>query len=71
MRFPDGWETLNTPRFVGAADPQDRAYLALGSNSGEFTPEGYAAALITRMRDRAGLEPAVNRALPSVTGPPR
>ncbi len=62
VRFPEGWETVNTPRFVGAADPEDKAYLALGANSGEFTPEGYAAALITRMRDRTGLEPAVNRA---------
>ena len=62
VRFPPGWETVNTPRFVGAGEPDDKAYLALGANSGEFTPEGYAAALITRMRDRAGLEPAVNRA---------
>jgi predicted Zn-dependent protease len=62
VRFPPGWETINTPRFVGAAEEDGKAYLALGTNSGEFTPEGYAAALITRMRDQAGLEPAVNRA---------
>lgn len=59
--FPEGWETLNTPRFVGAAEPEGSAYLALGSNSGEFSPEGYAAALITRMRERAGLEAAATQ----------
>lgn len=61
VTFPEGWETINTPRFVGAAEPEQGAYLALGSNDGEFTPEGYGAAFITRMRDRAGLEPAVSR----------
>jgi predicted Zn-dependent protease len=61
VTFPKGWETINTPRFVGAAEPEKAAYLALGSNEGEFTPEGYGAALITRMRDRAGLEPTVSR----------
>ncbi len=61
VRFPSGWQTMNTPRFVGAMEPEGNAYLALGANSGEFTPEGYAAALITRMRDRSGLDPAVSR----------
>lgn len=61
VTFPADWETINTPRFVGAAEPDQGAYLALGSNDGEFTPEGYGAAFITRMRDRAGLEPAVSR----------
>lgn len=62
VTFPEGWETINTPRFVGALEPEQGAYLALGSNNGEFTPEGYAAALITRMREQAGLQPAVSRA---------
>lgn len=61
VTFPEGWETINTPRFVGAAEPEQQAYMALGSNEGEFTPEGYSAALITRMRDQARLEPAVSR----------
>jgi predicted Zn-dependent protease len=61
VRFPSGWETVNTPRFVGAMEAEGNAYLALGTNSGEFTPEGYAAALITRMRDRSGLSPAISR----------
>ncbi|KAA1194280.1 M48 family metalloprotease [Pseudohalioglobus sediminis] len=60
--FPSAWETLNTPRFVGAMEPEQGAYLALGSNAGEFSPEGYAAALVTRMRERAGLSPDVSRA---------
>lgn len=61
VSFPSGWKTMNTPRFVGAMEPEGNAYLALGANSGEFAPEGYAAALITRMRDRSGLDPAVSR----------
>jgi predicted Zn-dependent protease len=61
VTFPADWETINTPRFVGAAEPEQGAYLALGSNEGEFSPEGYGAAFITRMRDQAGLEPAVSR----------
>lgn len=63
VTFPKDWETVNTPRFVGAMEPEGKAYLALGINSGEFGPEGYAAALITRMRDGAGLQPAVNRSI--------
>jgi predicted Zn-dependent protease len=62
VTFPSEWETVNTPRFVGATEKEGGAYLALGANSGEFTPEGYAAALITRMRDQARLEPNVNSA---------
>ena len=61
LAFPTGWETVNTPRFVGAMEPEGKAYLALGLNQGEFTPEGYAAALITRMRDNTGLQPNDNR----------
>ena len=61
VTFPPGWETINTPRFIGAAEKEGKAYLALGPNSGEFSPEGYAAALITRMRDGTGLDPAVSR----------
>ncbi len=61
VKFPADWETINTPRFVGAAEKDNNAYLALGSNSGEFSPEGYAAAFITRMRDNTGLEPNVSR----------
>ena len=61
VAFPAGWKTVNTPRFVGAMQPDGKAYLALGLNQGEFTPEGYAAALITRMRDGTGLQPNDNR----------
>ncbi|MEH6586643.1 MAG: M48 family metalloprotease [Halioglobus sp.] len=61
VTFPEDWETVNTPRFVGAMEPEGKAYLALGVNSGEFGPEGYAAALITRMRDGSGLQPNVSR----------
>lgn len=61
ISFPADWNTINTPRFVGATEPEKGAYMALGVNEGEFTPEGYAAALITRMRDRTRLEPSVTR----------
>ncbi|TDG12120.1 hypothetical protein E2F43_17370 [Seongchinamella unica] len=58
VTFPAGWDTVNTPRFVGAMEPAGEAYLALGLNKGEFSPEAYAAALITRMRDSTGLQPS-------------
>ncbi|MEP5569558.1 MAG: M48 family metalloprotease [Halioglobus sp.] len=61
VTFPPEWETINTPRVVGAMEPEGKAYLALGANSGEFSPEGYAAALITKMRDGTGLEPNLSR----------
>ena len=61
ITFPTQWETVNTPRFVGAMEPEGNAYLALGLNKGEFGPEGYAAALITRMRDNTGLQPNESR----------
>ena len=61
VTFPKDWEKNNTPRVVAAMEPEGKAYLALGSNSGEFSPEGYAAALITKMRDGTGLQPDVNR----------
>lgn len=61
ITFPQQWETVNTPRFVGAMEPEGKAYLALGLNKGEFGPEGYAAALITRMRDGTGLQPNESR----------
>jgi predicted Zn-dependent protease len=57
VTFPAGWETVNTPRFVGAMEPEGSAYLALGLNKGEFSPQAYAAALISRMRDSTGLQP--------------
>ncbi|AQA19519.1 hypothetical protein BST95_16030 [Halioglobus japonicus] len=62
ITFPESWETVNTPRFVGAGEQDEQgAYIALGSNAGEFSPEGYAAALVTRMRDRAEISPDMNR----------
>ncbi|QFU75247.1 hypothetical protein EY643_06045 [Halioglobus maricola] len=64
IAFPSGWETINTPRFVGATETEkEGAYMALGANPGEFTPDGYAAALITRMRERGGIEPDQTRPL--------
>ncbi|WP_162846094.1 M48 family metalloprotease [Seongchinamella sediminis] len=61
VSFPAGWQTVNTPRFVGAMEPDGEAYLALGLNPGEFSPDTYATALINRMRDRTGLQPVASR----------
>ncbi len=61
VSFPTGWKTINTPRFVGAAEPEGGAYLALGSNSGEGTPAEYGAALAQRMQEKAGLTPTIDR----------
>ena len=69
VTFPEEWETINTPRVVGAMEPEGKAYLALGANSGEFSPEGYAAALITKMRDGTGLQPNLSRGFQIGTWP--
>lgn len=61
VTFPGDWKTINTPRFVGASEPEGGAYLALGSNTGEGTPAEYGAALVQRMQEKAGLKATIDR----------
>ena len=63
ITFPDKWETINTPRFVAAADPEGRAYLALGGSDEPGSISEIIEAMAQKMREEAGIEPAERRSL--------
>lgn len=60
--FPPGWDMLNTPRFVGAKAPDDRAILILGPAGPLAPPGAYADAFIKELRETAAIEPDENAA---------
>lgn len=62
LTFPDEWQTINTPRYVAAAEPEGGAYLAVGSRDNSLTPAELADQYAGKLRDEAGLEPAESRA---------
>jgi len=57
MAFPAGWDTLNTPRFVGAKRPDNRALVILGSAGPPAPPQAYAEAFIAELDKQAGVAP--------------
>lgn len=57
MAFPAGWDTLNTPRFVGARRPDNRALIILGSAGPPAPPAAYAEAFIAELEKQAGVTP--------------
>jgi predicted Zn-dependent protease len=57
MAFPAGWETLNTPRFVGAKRPDNRALVILGSAGPPAPPRAYAEAFIAELEKQADVAP--------------
>lgn len=61
ITFPPGWKTINTPRFVGAAQPEGGAFVALGSGERIENPSELADALARKMSERAGIEPTERR----------
>jgi predicted Zn-dependent protease len=63
ITFPEKWQTMNTPRFVAASEPEGGAYLVLGSSESEQTIFEIADALAQNMREEAGIEPAEERTL--------
>ena len=62
MTFPEGWKTINTPRYVAAAEPEGGAYLAVGSRDNTRTPTELADEYAAQLREGAALEPAESRA---------
>jgi len=58
ITFPAGWKTVNTPVFVGAFAPENRALIILGSAGKPGTATELAAAFTEKLRSKAGLEPA-------------
>jgi len=63
IAFAEGWKTINTPRFVGASQPDGGAYIALGSTRSELEFEQLGDALEAKMREQTGLEPSERRSL--------
>ena len=61
ITFTPGWKTVNTPRFVGANEPDGGAFIALGGNNSSLEFEQLADALVDKMRAKARLEPAQRR----------
>jgi predicted Zn-dependent protease len=61
IRFPDGWETINTPRFVGAGREDGAAFIALGPAPHQASLAELGDAVVENMRQRTGLEPALRR----------
>jgi predicted Zn-dependent protease len=62
ITFPPEWKTINTPMFVGAAEPEGNAYVALGSGERVENPSDLSEALARKMYERAGIEPSERRA---------
>jgi predicted Zn-dependent protease len=61
IAFSPGWKTVNTPRFVGASEPEGGAFIALGSNTSSLEFEQLGDALVEKMRAKTKLEPAQRR----------
>jgi len=57
IAFPAGWDTLNTPRFVGAKRTDNRALVILGSAGPPAPPQAYADAFIAELEKQAGVAP--------------
>lgn len=58
ITFPEGWTLVNTPRFVGAFEQDEKALAILGGPEPAVDPEIPARAFIAEMKEQAGLEPA-------------
>ncbi|MBE9538970.1 MAG: M48 family metalloprotease [Proteobacteria bacterium] len=61
IAFAKGWKTINTPRFVGATQPDGGAYIALSSTQSELKFNQLGDALQEKMRKQTGLEPSERR----------
>jgi len=60
--FPDGWQTLNTPVFVGAFEPGQKAFVLFGAASQPGPAKNLAEEFAAELRSEAGLEPTEMRA---------
>jgi predicted Zn-dependent protease len=62
IMFPDGWQTINTPRFVGAFEPSRKALVLFGSPERPGPADQLAEAFADELRSKAKLEPTEMRA---------
>jgi predicted Zn-dependent protease len=61
IQFPPEWETINTPRFVGAGTSEGEAFIALGAADPALSLDQLTSTVAETMYKQAGLEPAVQR----------
>jgi predicted Zn-dependent protease len=60
--FPDGWQTTNTPGYVGAFEPNQKAIVLFGSPERPGPANELAEAFAAELRSEAKLEPTEMRA---------
>ena len=60
--FPDGWQTVNTPLFVGAFEQNQKALVLFGSANRPGPAQELAEAFAEQLRSEANIEPAEMRA---------
>ncbi|MEM9303083.1 MAG: M48 family metalloprotease [Pseudomonadota bacterium] len=61
MTFPEGWETLNTPRFVGAVDREAPALIVAGGMYAPVDPAQLGESLVEKMSEKGEMVPAEAR----------
>jgi len=69
ITFPDGWDAVNTPIFVGAFAPGNQALVILGGAERNGPAAELAAAFIEELRTEADLEPTEARPVELDAGP--
>ncbi len=61
LTLPAGWKHQNTPQYLISAHPRNEALLLLGLAGPAGDPEIIGGKFVTRMRDKARLEPVSTR----------
>jgi predicted Zn-dependent protease len=69
ITFPDGWNAVNTPIFVGAFAPDNQALVILGSAENPGPAAQLAATFIEALRTKADIMPAEARPVELDAGP--
>ena len=69
VTFPDGWDAVNTPIFVGAFAPEQQALVILGSAEKPGPVTEIAAAFIEELRTQADIVPTEAHPVELEAGP--
>jgi len=68
LDFPQGWETLNTPRYVVAVEPNKEAQLVFGIEGPAGDPAVPAGKLKEELMNVAQLQPSVEQSFTTASG---
>jgi predicted Zn-dependent protease len=63
IQFPDGWQTVNTPLFVGAFEVNQKALVLFGAANQQGPAQALAEAFAEKLRSQAKIEPSEMRAV--------